>query len=121
MKFWNYLGEFLLFRWLFGSRGRNHSANSSYNSNTNGYSNMHYAEDDDFSSIGHHHASEPLYRGADIYDDEDDALDDYDPTDSDDFQANSYTKYDHRDYGYSQLYDDSHEEQDDYDMMDDDF
>ncbi|WP_288147392.1 hypothetical protein [Xylanibacter rodentium] len=121
MKIWNYIGEFLLFRWLFGNRGRNHSAGSSYTANTNSYSDLHYAEDDDFSSIGHQNASEPLYHGADIYDDEDDALDDFDPTDSDDYQSNRYTKYDHRDYGYSQSHDELHEEQDDYDMMDDDF
>ena len=121
MAFWNYIGEFLLFRWLFGNRGRNHRASSSYTANTNGYSDRHYAEDDDFSSIGHHNTSGSLYHGADIYDDEDEALDDYDPTDSDDYQPNSSTKYGHRNYGYSQSYDDSHEEQDDYDMMDDDF
>ena len=121
MKIWNYIGEFLLFRWLFGNRGRNHSAGSSYTANTNSYSDLHYTEDDDFSSIGHQNASEPLYHGADIYDDEDDALDDFDPTDSDDYQSNRYTKYDHRDYGYSQSHDELHEEQDDYDMMDDDF
>lgn len=122
MKIWNYISEFLLFRWLFGNRGRNHSANSSYNSNTNGYSNMHYAEDDDFSSIGHHHASEPLYRGDDIYDDEDDALDDFDPTDSDDYQFNDFTKtYAYHNHGFSRSYDDFHDEQDDCDMMDDDF
>ncbi len=121
MKFWNYIGEFLLFRWMFGNRGRNHSADSSYTANSNGYSDLHYAKDDDFSSIGHHHASEPLYRGDDIYDDENDALDDYAPIDSNDCHRNRYIKYHHRDYGYSQSHDDFHEEQDDYDMMDDDF
>lgn len=121
MNIWNYISDFLLFRWLFSNRGWNHQVGDTHSADSNGYSNLHYAEDDDFGSIGHHDASEPLYHGADIYDDVDDALDDYDPTDSDDYQSNSYTKYDHRDYGYVRSYDDFHEEQDDYDMMDDDF
>ncbi len=119
MKVWNYMGEFFLFRWLFGNRNSNHNAGSTYRTETNDHSDWDY--DEDFSSIGHHYATGPSYRGADIYDDEDDALDDYDPTDSDSYQSNSYDKYDHRDYGYSQSHDDFHEEQDDYDMMDDDF
>ena len=43
-----------------------------------------------------------LYRGADIYDDEDDALDDFDPTDSDDYQFNDFTKtYAYHNHGFS--------------------
>jgi len=121
MKIWNYIGEFLLFRWMFGNRNSNHNAGSTYRTETNDHSDWDYDEDNDFSSIGHHYATGPSYRGAYIYDDEDDALDYYDPTDSDSYQSNSYDKYDHRDYGYSQSHDDFHEEQDDYDMMDDDF
>ncbi len=121
MKFRNYIGEFLLFRWLFGKRNSNHNAGSTYNTDTNNCLHRHYTEDDDPDTIHYHQSSLSSYHGADIYDDEDDALDDFDPTDSDDYQSNRYTKYDHRDYGYSQSYDDFHDEQDDYDMIDDDF
>ena len=32
MAFWKYIGEFLLFRWLFGNRNKNHSADSTMHS-----------------------------------------------------------------------------------------
>ena len=121
MSLWNYISEFFLFRWLFGNRNKNHSADSSYNTDTTDYSHSYYNEDGNFNTNNHHQSSRSLYRGADIYDDEDDALDDFDPTDSEDYQSNRYSKYDHRDYDYAQSYDDFHDEQDDYDMMDDDF
>lgn len=118
MSFWNYIGEFLLFRWLFGNRNKNHSADSTYTD----YSYRHYNADDSFDTNNHHQSSRSLYRGADIYDDEDDALDDFEPTDSDDYQFKDFTKtYDDHNHGYSQSYDDFHDEQDDYDMMGDDF
>ena len=122
MAFWNYIGEFFLFRWLFGNRNKNHSADSTYNTDTTDYSYSHYNEDDNFNTNNHHQASRSLYRGADIYDDEDDALDDFDPTDSDDYQFNDFTKtYAYHNHGFSRSYDDFHDEQDDCDMMDDDF
>lgn len=122
MSIWNYIGEFLLFRWLFGNRNKNHSADSTYNTDTTDYSYRHYNADDNFSTNNPHQSSRSLYRGADIYDDEDDALDDFDPTDSDDYRFNDFTKtYDYHNHGYSRSYDNSHEEQDDYDMMDDVF
>ena len=122
MSFWNYIGEFFLFRWLIGNRNRNHSADSTYNADTTDYSYRRYNADDNFSTNNHHQTSCSSYRGADIYDDEDDALDGFDPTDSDNSQFNDFTKtYDYHDHGNSLFYDDFHDEQDDYDMMDDDF
>lgn len=125
MSFLNYINEFFLFRWLFGNRNKNHSADSTYNTYTTDYSYRHYYADDNFSTTNPHQSFRSSYRGADIYDDEDDeddALDDFDPTDSDDCRFNDFTKtYDYHNHGYSRSYDDFHEEQDDYDMMDDDF
>lgn len=101
MSVWNYIGEFVLFRWLIGNRNRNHSADSTYNA------------DDNFSTNNHHQTSRSSYRGADFYDDEDDALDDLDPTGSDNYQFNDFTKtYDYHDHGNSLSYDDFHDEQD---------
>ena len=122
MAFWNYIGEFFLFRWLLGNRNKNHSADSTYNTDATDYSYRRYNEDDNFNTNNHHQSSRSLYRGADIYDDEDDALDDFDPTDSDDYQFNDFTKtYDYHDHSNSLSCDDFLDEQDDYDMMDDDF
>ncbi|ROT06251.1 hypothetical protein [Lepagella muris] len=123
MKFWNYIGEFLLFRWLFDKRNRNNNIGNAHSVDASRYSDWSYAEGDNFSPVDYLHTVGPSYRGADIYDEEDDALDDYDPTDSDDYQSDGSTKtYGHySDYGYSQSYDDFHEEQDNYDMIDDDF
>lgn len=122
MNVWNYIGEFILFRWLIGNRNRTHSADSTYNADTTDYSYRRYNADDNFSTNNHHQTSRSSYSGADIYDDEDDALDDFDPTDSDNSQFNDFTKtYDYHEHGNSRFYDDFHDEQDDYDMMDDDF
>lgn len=122
MSFWNLLGEFLLFRWLFGNRKRDYSADSTYNADTTDYSHRDYNADDSFSTISHQQTSRSLYRGADIYDDEDDALDDFDPTDSDNYKFNDLPKtYDYHDHGNSLSYNDFLDEQDDYDMIDDDF
>lgn len=119
MSIWNYIGEFLLFRWLFGNRNKNHSAESTYNTGTTDFSSYrYYNAEDNFNTNNHHRFSSSLYHGADIYDDEDDALDDFDPTDSDDYQFNDPTEtYAYHNHGYSQLYDDFHEEQDDYDNL----
>lgn len=112
MSFWNYIGGFLLFRWLFGKLNRDHNTGSAHNTDTN----RHYFGDEASGTSLHHRPPVPPYHGADIYDDEDDALDDYDPTDSDDYSG----AFGHHDYGYSQSYDDFDDEQDDYDMIDDD-
>lgn len=84
MSIWNYIGGFLLLRWLFGDRSGNHNVGGGYNADTTDYLHRHYNEDDGFSSNDYNHFSKSSYRGADIYDDEDDALDDYDLTDGDD-------------------------------------
>ena len=122
MSIWDYLGEFLLFRWLFGKLNRNHSAHNTDSADTIDYTHIHSKEDVTFRTIDQQLSSRSLYRGADIYDDEDDALDDFDPTDSDDYQFNDFTKtYAYHNHGFSRSYDDFHDEQDDCDMMDDDF
>ena len=121
MSIWDYLGEFLLFRWLFGKLNRNHRAHNTDSADTIDYTHIHSKEYVTFRTIDQQLSSRSLYCGADIYDD-DDALDDYNPTDSDDCALNDFINdCDNRDYGYSQSYDEFHDEQDDYDMMDDDF
>jgi len=121
MNLWNYIGELLLFRWMFGKRNSNRDV--CYNADRTDYLHHRHNVDDDFSPVENLHTAGPSNRGADIYDDEDDALDDYDPTDSDDYQFNGSTKTygNHNDYGYSQSYDNFNDEQDDYAIMDDDF
>lgn len=112
MSFWNYIGGYFLFRWLFGSRNRHYNINSSHLVDTTGYTPWHadfedYDLDDDSRIMDHpasRHSHRQPYQGADIYDDEDDALDDYDPTDSANYSSDDFL-----------------DEQDDYDMMDDDF
>lgn len=115
MSFWNYIGEFLLFRWLFGNRNKGHDISSSHPVDTTYYTPRrvdiedYIANDldDDLHAMNHpasRYSSRYSYRSADIYDDEDDALDDYDPTDSDSTSFNDFL-----------------DEQDDYDMMNDNF
>ncbi len=113
MNIWNYIGEFLLFRWLFGNRNKSHNVGNSHPVDTNDYTPRRVEDyinndlDDDLRAMNHpaaRYSSQRSYHGADIYDDEDDALDDYDPTDSDSTSFNDFL-----------------DEQDDYDMMDDDF
>lgn len=71
MSFWNYLGGFLVLRWLFGGRRRNRDVG--------GYS---YSDNQDRSERAD--SSRWDYQRGGIYDTEDDALDDFDPTDCDD-------------------------------------
>lgn len=115
MRTWNYIGEFLLFRWLFGNRNRGHNVDSSHPVDTTDYTPRrvdiedYIANDldDDLRAMNHpaaRYSSRQPYQDAYIYADEDDALEDYAPTD--------YADISH---------DDFLDEQDDYDMMDDDF
>lgn len=115
MSIWNYIGEFLLFRWLFGNRNKNQGVGNSHPVDTTDYTPRrvdiedYIANDldDDLRAMNHpaaRYSTRRSYQGADIYDNEDDALDDYDPTDSDNTSFNDVL-----------------DEQDDYDMMDDEF
>ncbi len=71
MSFWNYLGGALVLRWLFGGRRRNRDVGGCfYSDNQDGYERVDSSRWD--------------YRRGDIYDDEDDALEDFDSTDCDD-------------------------------------
>lgn len=96
---WNYIGEFLLFRWLFGNRDRSHNVGSSHPVDTTDYT----------------------PRRVDI--------ENYIANDLDDdlrnMRCSDYSRYnsrnDYSDYGNFQSHDDFFDEQDDYNIMDDDF
>lgn len=137
MTFWNYIGEFFLFRWFFGKfrkytiehdthtevAGASINGNSEYQ---NGNLDEEIVPDDAVTDVGNN------------------LIDDFDNSeeldDLDIFMRNNRSCLHHRDYdgdyhssgrysghqdwnsgSYSQSYDDFHDEQDDYDMMDDDF
>lgn len=51
MSIWDYLGEFLLFRWLFGKLNRNHSAHNTDSADTIDYTHIHSKEDVTFRTI----------------------------------------------------------------------
>lgn len=141
MSFWNYIGEFLLFRWLFDKlmkpttehdshtevSGASINGNSEY---LNGNLGEGIAPDDAITDVGNN-----------LLDDSDNSeeLDDLDifirnnngnnrsyPHHRDfdcDYHSSGH-RSSHNDWSSgscSQSYDDFHDEQDDYDMMDDDF
>lgn len=141
MSFWNYIGEFLLFRWLLGKfrkpttehdshtevSGASINGNSEY---LNGNLDEGIAPDDAITDVGNN-----------LLDDSDNSeeLDDLDifirnnngnnrsyPHHRDfdcDYHSSGH-RSSHNDWSSgscSQSYDDFHDEQDDYDMMDDDF
>lgn len=139
MSFWNYIGEFFLFRWLFDKFRKptkehySHTevAGTSINGNIeyqNGNRDEEIAPDDAVTDVGDNLL--------DVSDNSEE-LDDLDI-----FMRNNSSKnrssLHHRDYdsdyhssdrshndwdsgSYNQLFDDFHDEHDDYDMMDDDF
>lgn len=93
MRIWNYIGEFFLFRWLFGKLHHKEDYESELKSNARRTFMSDSTEDNeapDSWSSGYYHG----YSSRNIYD--------------------SYD-YDR----LNQSIDDFHEEQDDYDMMDD--
>ena len=89
MKFWNYIGEFLLFRWLFGSHKHSEPKRDVPNANIS-HADRDYADDLD-SHIGYgsrYHNSYSRYDNHDYgysqsYDDFLDEQDDYDMMDDD--------------------------------------
>ena len=137
MTFWNYIGEFFLFRWLFDKFRKPTTEHDSHTevsgvaiNGSSGYLNGNLDEgitsDDAVTNVGDN-----------LIDDSDNSeeLDDLDI-----FMRNNRSCLHHGDYdgdyrssgrysghqdwnsgSYSQSYDDFHDEQDDYDMMDDDF
>lgn len=137
MTFWNYIGEFFLFRWLFDKfrkpatehdshtevSGTSINGNSEYQ---NGNLDEGIAPDDAVTDVG------------DILIDDSDNSEELD--DLDIFMRNNRSSLHHGDYdgyyhssgrhsshndwnssSYNQSFDDFHDDQDDYDMMDDDF
>lgn len=138
MAFWNYIGEFFLFRWLLGKFRKStiehdtHTevAGASINGNSEYQTGNHDEDivpDDDAATSA----------GDNLFDDSDSSeeLDDLDifmrnnrsslhhgDYDSDYRSRSNYSPHNDWDSGsYSHSYDDFHEEQDDYDMMDDEF
>jgi len=91
MKFWNYIGEFFLFRWLLGKLHKTEKGVSNSNNRQQFMSDC--VEDNDTTVL----RSNSCHYGQ------------------------SYrNSYDSNDYGWNdQSFDDFHEEQDDYNMMDD--
>lgn len=139
MRIWNYIGEFFLFRWLFGKlksadnnqRRTSELANDSNTTGCQGYiddsveSNLSGISD----TLGTSRSNSADYQD---YSDDTEDLDDLDIF----MRENSYSDYlshyssdtgefSTRDYGSdydysdSQSFDNFHEEQDDYDMLDD--
>lgn len=141
MAFWNYIGEFFLFRWLIGKFKKSTTEHDSHtevsgasiNGNSeylNGNLDEGIAPDDAITDVGNN-----------LLDDSDNSedLDDLDifirnnngnnrsyphHRDFDRDYHSSGHRSSHNDWSSgscSQSYDDFHDEQDDYDMMDDDF
>lgn len=138
MSFWDYIGEFFLFRWLFGKFRKSatehdaHTESVGTSIDSEGES-LTYNHDEDITSIDG--VATPV--GDNLIDDSDNSeeLDDLDI-----FMRNNHSYLHHGDYdgdyhssgrhssqndwnsgSYSQTYDEFLDEQDDYDMMDDDF
>ncbi len=125
MKLWNYIGEFFLFRWLFGKRYRFKRENDEP---INGRSNLigedlrnHIVNDSDNTDTIH--GTIPTVCD---YDNDDDDLDIFmrnnrvreysnQPLSTGNFGNNHYWNSGN----YNQSFGDFHEEQDNYDMMDD--
>ena len=99
MSIWNYIDEFLLFRWLFSNRNKSHNIVNSYPVDTTDYSPRHVDIEDYIANELEDDLR--LMRGSDY--------------------GRSNRHNDYSDYGGYQLHDDFLDEQDDYDMMDDDF
>lgn len=142
MRFWNYIGEFVLFRWLLGKLRKStekqdaHTESVVTSIDSEGESQT-YNHDEDI--VPNDDAATPA--DEDILDDSDNSeeLDDLDIFMRNN-SGNNHSYLHHGDYdgdyhndshysgpqdwdsgSYSQSFDDCHEEQDDYDMMDDDF
>ncbi len=99
MSIWNYIGGFLLFRWLFGNRDKNHNVGSSHPVDTTDYTPARVDIED--------------YIANDL---DEDLRDMHDSDYGCDYSHDEYSDYDG-----DQSQDDFFDEQDDYDMIDDDF
>lgn len=142
MRFWNYIGEFLLFRWMLGKFRKSattHDAHTEDLGTLIDRDGKHMFENHDENIVQNDCAATSVED--DLIDDSGNSeeLDDLDRfmrnnsgknssslyhggSDSDCLSRSHYSSHNDWDSGsYSQLYDDFHDEQDDYDMMDDDF
>lgn len=82
MSFWNYIGEFFLFRWLFGSHRHNETKRNLSDTTTN-FDNRGIIDDND-SHIGYgSRYDNQCYDYSQSYDDFHDEHDYYDMTDDD--------------------------------------
>lgn len=142
MKFWNYIGEFLLFRWLFSNFRK---STTQHHARTEG-SETAIDRDSKYLDNNHNEDITPIDDavtavGDDLtgYSDNSEDLDDLDIfmrnnqgnnlayTNHVDYDRDYHSSGRHRDLhdwgsgSHTQSYDDFHDEQDDYDMMDDDF
>lgn len=138
MTFWNYIGEFFLFRWLFGKFKKStteHGVNTESVGTSIGRGNESLNDNHDVYIAPNDDAATPV--GDNLLDDSDNSED---LDDLDIFMRNNRSCLHHGDYDgdyhssgrhdyqndwnsgrHSQSFDDFHDEQDDYDMMDDDF
>lgn len=88
MSFWNYIGEFFLFRWLFGSHKHNETKRDLSDPTTN-FENGYIDELDSHIDFGKHyencysHYDNKGYGYSQSYDDFHDEQDDYDMMDDD--------------------------------------
>ena len=142
MKFWNYIGEFLLFRWLLDKLRKSSAENNVHTESTGAAMHMDSGfldgnNNDDIVTFD----GAATTGGRNLIDDSDNSedLDDLDifmqnnngynssrlHQNYGDFGSNYHNSDSHSNYhdwsSGSYDYDDFHEEQDDYDMLDDDF
>ncbi len=142
MKLWNYIGEFFLFRWLFGKFRKSateHAVHAEFSgaSNSRNIEFLNGNHGSDIAPIGG--AATPVDEISLDESDNSEELDDLDIFMKDNNGYNQSYRH-HGDYGSDyhssgrhsfqndwnsgsspQSYDDFHDEQDDYDMIDEDF
>ena len=112
MKFWNYLGEFILFRWLFEKLGMYKKENKAP---TNGRSDLIDEDSRSYMVNNDYYESDDL-DDLDIFLRNNSAREYGNKSDLNSYYSNHH---DWSNGNYDQSFDDFHEEQDDYDMMDD--
>lgn len=142
MKIWNYIGEFLLFRWLFSKLKKSEREHNAHIDDLG----TSIDRDNEYLNVNHNEGIPPINDavtavGDGLIDDSENSedLDDLDIFMRDN-KGNNCSCLHHGDYGsdyhsngrysnhndwdagsFNQSYDDFLDEQDDYDMMDDDF
>ena len=135
MSIWNYIGEFFLFRWLYGKFGM-HKRDNEAPTDSRSYlidedSRSQIVDDNGYTEYSHDTITTADDNNNGEYDEADDIndIDDFDIF----MRNNSSREYGNKSYRnanyinnhdwnsgkYDQSFDDFHEEKDDYDMMDD--